>query len=49
MKQLVKFISCYIFIEILNDWEFDLEQAIPMLSVIFTANDIYAKGVAKHK
>ena len=25
----------------LQDWEFDIEQAIPMLSVLFSANDIY--------
>jgi hypothetical protein len=36
-------------IEILQDWEFDIEQALPMLSVLFSANDIYEQGVAKER
>lgn len=33
----------------LQDWEFGIEQAISMLSVLFWANDIYSIGVAKDK
>lgn len=33
-------------IEMLHDWEFDTEQAMPMLSVLFSANDIYKRGIA---
>jgi hypothetical protein len=33
----------------LQDWEFDIEQAISMLSVLFCANDIYSVGVAKDR
>ena len=36
-------------IEMLQDWEFDVEQAIPMLSVLFSANDIYQIGIAKNR
>ena len=36
-------------LEMLQDWEFDIEQAIPMLSVLFSANDIYELGIAKNR
>lgn len=32
-------------IEMLQDWEFDIEQAIPMLSVLFSANDLYPSEI----
>lgn len=36
-------------IEMLQDWHFDQEQVLPMLSNIFCANEIYTLGIAKER
>ena len=36
-------------IEMLQDWDIDPEQALPMLSCIFSANEIYSQDIAKER
>jgi phosphatidylinositol 3-kinase len=36
-------------LEMLQDWTIDPEQALPMLSSLFSANEIYTIGIAKDK